>query len=81
MSPTAETLFQSALGLPADEQIELAEAILASWAENQSRPFDEAWLTEIRRRSQQIVAGTAKTAPWHAVQERVRQRLEERHGG
>jgi hypothetical protein len=42
------------------------------------RPFDDAWLAEIQRRSAQIDAGTATLTPWPEVKRRVRQRLEGR---
>jgi putative addiction module component (TIGR02574 family) len=81
VSPTTEQLFQSALALPEEERIELVEALLAECDQALARPFDDAWLTEVQRRSAEIDAGTATLTPWSEVKRRVRQRLEGRADG
>jgi putative addiction module component (TIGR02574 family) len=81
MSPAAEQLLQTALALPEEERLELAEALLASQDQSSGLPFDPAWLSEIQRRSAEIEAGTVPLTPWSVVRERVRQRLKGRSGG
>lgn len=81
MSETTEHLLQSALALPEEERLQLVEALLAECDRALARPFDDAWLAEIQRRSAQIDAGTAILTPWPEVKRRVRQRLEERADG
>jgi putative addiction module component (TIGR02574 family) len=80
MSPAAEHLLQSALALPEEERLELVEALLAESDQALARPFDDAWLGEIQRRSAEIDAGTAVLTPWPELKQRVRQRLEGRQG-
>jgi putative addiction module component (TIGR02574 family) len=79
--PTTEQLFQSALALPEEERLELVEALLAECDRALTRPFDDAWLAEVQRRSAEIDAGTATLTPWPEVKQRVRKRLEERQRG
>ena len=81
MSPATEHLLQSALALPENERIQLVEALLSECDQSLARPFDNAWLTEVQRRSAQIDAGEAVLTPWPEVKQRVRQQLEERAGG
>lgn len=76
VSPATEQLLQSVLALPEDERFQLVEALLAECDQILARPFDDAWLAEIQRRSAQIDAGTATLTPWPEVKRRVRQRLE-----
>lgn len=76
MTEATEQLLQSALALPDEERLSLVEALLAECDSNLARPFDEAWLAEIQRRSAQIDAGTASLTPWLEVKRRVRERLE-----
>ena len=76
MSPTAEQVLQTALALPEEDLIQLVEALLAECDESLARPFDEAWLAEVQKRSATIDAGTATLTPWPEVKRRVRERLE-----
>ena len=81
MSPDTEQVLQTALSLPAAEQVELIEALIAAQDEADPEPLDAAWLAEIHRRSAEIDAGTAVLTPWLEVKRRVRQRLEGRKNG
>ncbi len=81
MNPATEQLLQAALALPEEERCELVEALLVLQDQPGKLPFDPAWLSEIRRRSAEVEAGSAQLTPWPVVRERVRQRLEERSRG
>jgi putative addiction module component (TIGR02574 family) len=81
MSDVTEQLLQSVLALPQDERLQFVEALVAECDRDLARPFDEAWLVEIQRRSAEIDAGQAILSPWPEVKQRVRQRLEERRNG
>jgi putative addiction module component (TIGR02574 family) len=81
MNPATERLLQSALSLPEDERLQLVEALLAECDRSLARPFDNAWLAEIERRSAQIDGGTAVLTPWPEVRRRVREKLEGRADG
>ena len=81
MNATAEQILQSALALPEDERVELAEALLAACDSQLARPFDDAWLAEVQRRSAEIDEGKATLTPWPEVKQRVRERVEGRADG
>lgn len=81
MTEATEQLLQSILALAEDERLQLVEALLAECDRSLARPFDDAWLGEIQRRSAQIDAGTAILTPWPEVKRRVRERLEGRKDG
>jgi putative addiction module component (TIGR02574 family) len=70
MSPAAEQILQTALSLPAEEQLELIDALLA--AQEEGRPLDEAWMTEVRRRSAELDAGVVAPIPWSEVKKQLR---------
>lgn len=76
MSPSAEQLLTSALTLGESERLELAEALLAATEPAAPEPRGEAWLAELKRRSDEIDAGVAVLTPWPEVKRRVRERLE-----
>jgi putative addiction module component (TIGR02574 family) len=81
VTEATEQLLQSAMALSEDERLQLVEALLAECDRALARPFDDAWLAEIQRRSAQIDAGTATLTPWPEVKRRVRRRLEGRRDG
>ncbi|MGZ3381576.1 MAG: addiction module protein [Isosphaeraceae bacterium] len=81
MDPATEQVLQVALALPEAARLELIEALLASQEQSSAPPFGSAWLREIRRRSDEVEAGTVQPDPWHVVRQRVRERLEERSSG
>ena len=81
MSSTMEQILGSAMKLPEAQRLELAEALFAATEPPVSELTGDAWLTELRRRSNEIVAGTAPLTPWAEVKRRVRSRLERRSGG
>src|SRR5271157_6497319 len=81
MDPATEQVLQVALALPEAARLELVEALLAAQEQSSAPPFGSAWLSEIRRRSDEVEAGTVQPDPWHVVRQRVRERLEERSSG
>jgi len=81
MDPATEQVLQVALALPEAARLELVEALLAAQEQTSALPFDSAWLSEIRRRSDEVEAGTVQPDPWHVVRQRVREHLEERSSG
>jgi len=76
MSTAIEQLFQTIRALPAEERLELLDALLVAERETGPLPFDPSWLPEIQRRSAEIDAGTVKLSTWDEVRERVRRRLQ-----
>src|SRR5271157_12172 len=81
MDPATEQVLQVALALSEAARLELVEALLAAQEQTSALPFDSAWLSEIRRRSDEVEAGTVQPDPWHVVRQRVREHLEERSSG
>ena len=81
MSEASENVFQAAMSLPAEDRFELVEALIAECDQQLKRPFSDAWIAEVQRRSAEIDAGTVTLAPWAEVKARVRKRVEERRGG
>ncbi len=74
MSPGTEQVLQTALALPAGDQIELIEALIAALDHADSQPLDDSCMVEIRRRSAEYDAGQVTPIPWSVVSERARRR-------
>lgn len=75
MASTTDQILQAALTLPDDERHELIEALIAESEPKDAPPFDECWQAIIRRRTQELDAGTVQAIPWNEVRERVHKRL------
>jgi putative addiction module component (TIGR02574 family) len=73
MSPAAEQVFQTALALPAAEQVEVIEALIAELDQADPQPLAEAPMAELRRRSAEYDAGKVTPIPWSVVRDRVRE--------
>jgi putative addiction module component (TIGR02574 family) len=74
MTPSVAQVFQAALQLPDEEQLQLFSALTAAMEERGLRPFDDSWLEEVRRRSAEFDAGTVQAVPWAEVKERAGKR-------
>jgi putative addiction module component (TIGR02574 family) len=74
MNQAVEQVFQAALKLRDEEQLQLVSALAAAIEERGLQPFDDAWLEEIRRRSAEYDAGAVQPIPWSEVKERSRRR-------
>ena len=79
MDPATEQVLQVARALPEAARLELVEALLAAQEQTSALPFDPAWLSEIRRRSDEVEAGTVRLSPWPVVRERGRKRHPQPH--
>jgi putative addiction module component (TIGR02574 family) len=71
MTQSVQTVLQSALALPDEEQLQLLTALWASVDERGLRPFDDWWLTEVERRSAEYDSGAVKAIPWADVKARA----------
>ena len=69
MSQTMEKVLELALGLPGEERLHVAEALLAS-VPPAEQPFDAEWVAEARRRASKIDAGEGRLSTWPEVQDR-----------
>jgi putative addiction module component (TIGR02574 family) len=72
MSQGVQQLFQAALALSDEEQLQLVAALVAAVDERGLRPFDDACLEEIQRRSAEYDAGGVEPIPWAEVKQRAR---------
>ena len=79
MTQQAQELLDSALSLAEDDQMQLVAALLSAVDERGWRPFDDAALAEIQRRSAEYDAGGVTPIPWEEVKERARREVG-RHG-
>ncbi len=77
MNLTAEQLLDAVLALPAEERLEVAEAVVASLQPSDQSPLDDAWREVIRRRSAELRSGQVIGIPW----EEVRRQAREKAGG
>lgn len=73
MSEAAESLLATALDLPIDERLGLAEALIESTRPPGELPFDESWIAIARQRAERVRSGLAETIPWAEVQREARE--------
>ncbi|HEV8132534.1 MAG TPA: addiction module protein [Acidobacteriota bacterium] len=71
MSPTAEELLRQALSLNEKDRALLAGALIESLHGEAEPGTEEAWESIIKRRVEQLEAGTVKTVPWSQIRERL----------
>jgi len=67
---TAIELFEAALKLPETERAELAERLLESLPDSESgydRMTEEEFLSEMKRRADELKADPSKGIPWEQV--------------
>ena len=74
MSPTTQQVLEIALALPAEEQLELIEALIAGLDEANPEPLDEDGISEIQRRSAEYDAGLVQPIAWSEVRRLGRSR-------
>ena len=75
MDTQAEQILQSALNLPPDDRVEIAESLILSLDEKRAAEIESAWAEEIKRRLDSIDRGEAKMIPWEDVIRPMRERL------
>lgn len=76
MSPTAAEILKQALRLDERDRAWVAGALIESLEVAADPGAEEAWEAEIRRRIEEIEAGTAELVPWSEVRERLYRGLE-----
>jgi putative addiction module component (TIGR02574 family) len=75
MDTQAEQILQTALSLPADDRVEIAESLLVSIDEERAAEIEAAWADVIRRRIEEIDNGQAHMIPWDETIRSMRERL------
>ena len=74
---TITALLANAAQLPVADRLELIDAIWATLPDEALPPLSDEWMDEIRKRSAELAAGTAKTVSWEVVRSEAMARLRE----
>ena len=69
-----DDILAAAQSLPATEKAQLIAALWESTPPEDWVQPSEAWLQEVKRRSEAMDAGSMKTSPWSDVRKRARDR-------
>ena len=77
MNRLAETTLEAALGLSAEDRLQIAEALLSSLPPTTQPPVDEEWREILRHRLAEIRAGRTTPVEW----DDVKRELDEITGG
>ncbi len=75
MDTQAEQMLQSALNLPPDDRVEIAESLILSLDEKRAAEIESAWAEEIKRRLESIDKGEVQLIPWDDMIRSMRERL------
>lgn len=75
MDRTYDGILEVALTLPDEQRVQLVDALIATLAPEDQPEFDEALISELERRCDELDAGHATTVPWEEVRGRVQDRL------
>ncbi len=75
MDTQAEQILQTALALPPDDRVEIAESLLQSLDDETAVEIEAAWADEIKRRIESIDKGEARMIPAEEVMREMRKRL------
>ena len=75
MSEKVDRVLQAALALSNEERADFLDAFQIAVCEREELPFDEAWMAEIDRRSDQLARGEVQSIPGDEVEARIRKRL------
>ena len=75
MITSLDQVLQAALSLPDTERTQLVEALIDTLAPEDAAPLEDAWLTEIERRSREFDEGLVQPVPWEDVKRRARERI------
>lgn len=75
MDTQAQQILQTALALPHDDRVEIAESLILSLDDESAAEIEAAWATEIQRRLESIDRGEVKMIPMEEVMREMRGRL------
>jgi putative addiction module component (TIGR02574 family) len=78
MTNRADAVLKEAMALAEAERAEIAGALLESLEPSSDTGVDKAWREEVRRRLEQLDAGSAELIPWEEVREQLFARLNAR---
>ena len=78
MGKTVEQLEKEAMELPRQEQLHLAEALMANVHSHPDAELEKIWLDEVERRWEAIKSGRTRTLPAGQVLKEIRAELNEK---
>ena len=78
MTSSARKLLDQVLGLPEEDRLAIASALLESVEGSVDPGWEDAWIEELERRDRAASARQEPAAEWSEVRERIRRRLAER---
>lgn len=71
MSPAGTTLLESALALPEQERLAIADALLSSLPEESPELDDASFAEELQRRSDEMEKDPSACVPWAEVKKHL----------
>jgi putative addiction module component (TIGR02574 family) len=71
MSPTASEVLEKALSLEEEDRAAVAGALIESLETGSDPDAEQAWDTVIKRRIEELEAGSVQAVPWSEVRERL----------
>ena len=73
MNVAIEQLLNAALALPAEDRLQVVEALIVSLQPSDKPPFDDSWREIIQRRSAELKSGKVTPIPWDEVKRQARE--------
>lgn len=73
---TIDKITQEALALPKDLKIQLVEQLMESLESNIDEQIQSAWITEVKKRRDEIIKGMVEVIPGDEALAKVRQIIE-----
>lgn len=75
MDTQAQQVLQTALALPHDDRLEIAESLIWSLDQEKAAEIEAAWAATIKRRLESIDRGEVQLVPWEDTIRAMRERL------
>lgn len=75
MDTQAQQILQTALALPPDDRVEIAESLIMSLDQERAAEIEATWAAEIKRRLDSIDKGEVQLIPADEVMRAMRARL------
>lgn len=75
MATTLEQLAEQAMALPSESRAQLADLLVESLEGDELGRIEQLWLTEAKRRRDEVRSGMVKTVPGEEALRRVRDSL------
>jgi putative addiction module component (TIGR02574 family) len=74
MDLTTEELLKAALALPANDRLELVDALIVSLQPSDQPPLEASWREVVQRRSAELRSGQVAPISWDEVKRQAREK-------